>query len=219
MTTDATPATPQAGGTGDTSTQAVTQTTPTTQAVSGKTPLSADEYERKLAEANKEAAANRVALKKYQEAEEAAKLATLTEQERLAKHANDLQAKYDADTSALTERIVRYEVERQASKLGIVDPDAAAKLIDWSALEYDEDGTPTNAETLLKDLLKARPWLANTQQSKVTPSSGGATNPSRTAAANSGLSWDAISKMTSEQYNARRSEIMTWMQSNPPKRF
>lgn len=219
MTTDNTAGATQADASSDTSAPGGQTTTPTAQAASGKIPLSAEEYERKLAEANKEAAANRVELKKYKEAEEAAKLATLTEQERLAKHAAELQSKYDADTAALTERIVRYEVERQASKLGIVDPDAAAKLIDWSSLEYDEDGTPTNAETLLKDLLKARPWLASTQQGKPTASSGGATNPSRSAAANTGLSWDIITKMTQEQYNARRPEIVEWISKNPPKRF
>src|SRR5258707_13614302 len=42
----------------------------------------------------------------------------LTETERWQKQATDLQSKYDSDTSALTERIVRYEVERQAAKLG-----------------------------------------------------------------------------------------------------
>ncbi len=213
-----TPATPQAGGTGDTSAQAATQTTPEPQAGDGQEPISLDEAKKLRSEANN----LRKRLKAFEDAQAQAEAAKLTEQERLQKHATDLQAKYDADTNALTERIVRYEVERQASKLGIVDPDAAAKLIDWQSLEYDEDGTPTNAETLLKDLLKARPWLATTQQSgRSAATSGGATNPSRSTASSNAnaLSWDAISQMTSEQYNARRTEIQAWMAKNPPKRF
>src|SRR5258708_12272884 len=41
----------------------------------------------------------------------------LTETERWQKQATDLQSRYDSDTSALTERIVRYEVERQPHSL------------------------------------------------------------------------------------------------------
>jgi hypothetical protein len=217
MPDETTPANAQAANASDTSAQAATQTTPDAQAADGQEPITLEEARRLRSEGQ----ALRKRLKAFEDAQAQAEAAKLTEQERLQKHASDLQAKYDSDTSALTERIVRYEVERQASKLGIVDPDAAAKLIDWSALEYDEDGTPTNAETLLKDLLKARPWLAQAQQGKAAPSSGGATNPSRTAASSNagGLSWDAISKMTSEQYNARGPEIMAWMKKNPPKGF
>ena len=140
----------------------------------------------------------------------------LTETERWQKQATDLQSKYDSDTSALTERIVRYEVERQAAKIGIIDPDAAAQLIDWDALEYDEDGTPKNADALLKDLLKSKPYLAG----KTQASAGGATNPSRAQSNASGeLSWDVITKMTAEQYNARRAEIQQWMMRNPMRRI
>ena len=100
----------------------------------------------------------------------------LTETERWQKQATDLQSKYDSDTTALVERIVGYEVERQASKLGIIDPEAAAKLLDWDALEFDENGMPTNADALLKDLLKSKPYLAGRQSAS---SMGGATNPAR----------------------------------------
>ncbi len=140
----------------------------------------------------------------------------LTETERWQKQATDLQSRYDSDTGALTERIVRYEVERQAQRLGIIDPDAAAQLIDWDALEYDEDGTPKNAETLLKDLLKAKPYLAG----KAAPSTaGGATNPGRATANTAQLSWEIITKMTPEQYAARQPEIQQWMRRNPPKGY
>ena len=107
----------------------------------------------------------------------------LTETERWQKQATELQSKYDSDTTALVERIVGYEVERQAAKLGIIDPEAAAQLLDWDALEYDENGTPINAEALLKDLLKSKPYLAGRQAGM---SVGGATNPSRTQTGNVG---------------------------------
>ncbi len=140
-----TPSTPQAGGNGDPQ--------PTPQAGSGKTP---EDYERMIADLRKENASHRTKLKKFEDDETQRTQAQMSEQEKLQKTAADLQSRYDSDTSALTERIVRYEVERQAQRLGIIDPDAAAQLIDWDALEYDEDGTPKNADTLLKDLLKAK---------------------------------------------------------------
>jgi hypothetical protein len=140
----------------------------------------------------------------------------LTETERWQKQATDLQSKYDSDTSALTERIVGYEVKLQASKLGIIDPDAASQLLNWDALEYDDDGMPTNVEDLLKDLLKRKSYLGP----KGASSAGGATNPSRAASNASGeLSWDVITKMTQEQYNARRAEIQQWMMRNPMRRI
>jgi len=140
----------------------------------------------------------------------------LTETERWQKQATDLQSKYDSDTAALTERVVRYEVERIASKLGIIDPDAAAQLIDWDALEYDGDGTPSNADALLKDLLKNKPYLAG----KTAQTAGGATNPSRAQTSGQGaLSWEVITKMTREQYEARRPEIQLFIAKNPPPRY
>ncbi len=139
----------------------------------------------------------------------------LTETERWQKQATDLQSRYDSDTSALTERIVRYEVERQAQRLGIIDPDAAAQLIDWDALEYDEDGTPRNADTLLKDLLKNKPYLAG----KAAATAGGATNPGRGAANTAQLSWDVITHMKQAEYEARRPEIQAFIAKNPPPRY
>ena len=196
-------ATPQAGTSTKDGQAPVSQTTPT-------------DHERIIAELRKEQASNRAKLKKFEDDEAARTQAQMTEQEKLQKQATDLQSKYDSDTSALTERIVRYEVERQAAKIGIIDPDAAAQLIDWDALEYDEDGTPKNADALLKDLLKSKPYLAG----KTQASAGGATNPSRAQSNASGeLSWDVITKMTAEQYNARRAEIQQWMMRNPMRRI
>src|SRR5258708_1421788 len=208
-----TPSTPQAGNAGTDPQPQAGDPQPTPQAGSGKTP---EDYERMIADLRKENAGHRTKLKKFEDDETQRTQAQMSEQEKLQKTAADLQSKYDSDTSALTERIVRYEVERQAARLGIIDPDAAAQLIDWDALEYDEDGTPRNADTLLKDLLKAKPYLAG----KAAPSTaGGATNPGRASANTAQLSWDIITKMTPEQYEARRAEIQQWMRTAPMKRF
>jgi hypothetical protein len=172
MPDDNTSGATQADASDNTSAQAATTTSTDAQAAKSQ-----QDYERMIADLRKENAAHRTKLKTFEDAQAKADADKLTETERLQKQASDLQSKYDSDTTALTERIMRYEVERLAGKLGIIDPDAAAQLIDWDALEFNENGMPTNAETLLKDLLKAKPYLAGRQAGSM---SGGATNPSRT---------------------------------------
>ncbi len=78
---------------------------------------------------------------------------------------------------------------------------------------------PTNVKELLDKLVKEMPALVLQQQATRPSTAGGATNPGRTTASTTGLSWEVITKMTREQYNAREQEIMQWMKKNPPKRF
>lgn len=46
------------------------------------------------------------------------------------------------------------------NRLGIVDEDAAIRLLDPEEIEYDAAGKPTNLLPLLKELIKERPYLA-----------------------------------------------------------
>jgi chemosensory pili system protein ChpA (sensor histidine kinase/response regulator) len=61
---------------------------------------------------------------------------------------------------------VRYEVMLLASKLNVVDPDAAVRLLDLEAIETAEDGALDRAavEAALKALLKAKPYLVKPEQ-------------------------------------------------------
>lgn len=185
-----------------------------------------------LSKANKDAKGHRlenVDLKKshaelqaFKEQIEAEKLSTNEKQERerqkLEQQYAELQKTHENALRQSQERIVNYEVRLQAAKMGIVDPDAAAKLLDWSEIEYDDAGAPTNVEDLLNGLLKAKPYL-KAQQSRTAPTSGGATNPPRSqSSAAQPLSWEAITQMATkdpEQYNRRRAEITQWMAHNP----
>ena len=168
----------------DTETSPATGATPTsgpttgTQATSGATPekaaLSLEDAMKRLADlehsnfnAKEEVERHRKKLtayeKKEQEASEAKRLADeaqLSEIERTKKQHSDLQSEYEAFRKMMQDRIVRYEIEGQASKLGIIDPEAASALMNRSLLEFNEDGTPSNAEKLLKDLIKNKPYLA-----------------------------------------------------------
>lgn len=146
---------------------------------------------------------HRERLTAYEAAEKQAQEAQLSEVERLKKQHTELQSQHAAYTKQTQERIVRYEVERQASKLGIIDPEAAAKLLDWSELEYEEDGTPKNATRLLEVLIKNKPYLApkptepaQTEQASMSPAQTAqstrqapvvpAMNPGRTSIAQPG---------------------------------
>ncbi len=98
----------------------------------------------------------------------------LSETERLQQRLAELereQAQYQAERQ---ERTVKYEIMLAANKLGIVDADAAYKLVDLAQVEYAEDGTPKNLDKVLANLVKARPYLAGAP-------SVSATNPARTS--------------------------------------
>lgn len=97
--------------------------------------------------------------------------AKLSEQERLTKRAEEAETKLTQTQKQTQDRINRYEVQLQASKLGIVDPDAAVKLLDWDRLEYAQDGTPKDVDAALKALLAERPYLAAQQQQQQRPAS------------------------------------------------
>ena len=152
---------------------------PDPQAGDGQEVISLEEA-RKL---RRESQTLRKRLQGYEDAEKAQQEAQLSEHDRLSKRLADLQASHDAYVAQTQQRLVRYEVERQASKLGIIDPEAAAKLIDTSAFEQDEQGVPTNAEKLLKDLIKQKPYLAPPTEAPAESSPAQTATPNKTAPA------------------------------------
>jgi len=123
-------------------------------------------------------------------------LKTLVQQKRAAEDANKSELAKAQERAAELEKQLADAAEKQktlstlsditakAAKLGIVDPDAAYKLLNRSALEYGDDGAPTNTETLLVALLKEKPYLAGGGASAMNPakSSGNQKDPILTAA-------------------------------------
>ena len=124
---------------------------------------------RKLREFEKSAKAQLKELETLRTQAKTADAAKLSDQERLTQRVAELeQTLADAQTQH-QERTVRYEVLLKASELGLVDLDAAVRLLDWAALEFDEDGRPTNTEKVLKDLIKAKPYLVKSQAAQTAP--------------------------------------------------
>ena len=64
----------------------------------------------------------------------------------------------------------------ESGKLNIVDPEAAFTLI-RDRIEYDDSGTPKNVDELLRDLVKAKPYLVKQvgppPSATANPASGG----------------------------------------------
>ena len=107
-------------------------------------------------------------LAEYEAAQKAAEDAQLSELERTQKRLAEYQAAEAQWTLERQQWRLAQAVQMHAARLGIVDVDAAGKLLDTSALEYDENGQPTNAEALLTAMLEQRPWLRGAQSTQVT---------------------------------------------------
>jgi hypothetical protein len=93
---------------------------------------------------------------RYDEAANAAK----TAEERLQEQLADRERELEQLRTSQREAVVNSAIGQAASKLGVVDLDAATKLIDRSALEFDDSGSPRNVEQLVEGLVKDKPYLA-----------------------------------------------------------
>jgi hypothetical protein len=115
---------------------------------------------RELEEARRLAARDRTERRKLEEAIKATEDAKLPEQERLQRRLADLERQASSHEQERRDWQVREAVTQSASKLGYADPVDAFALLDRSALEFADDGTPKNTDRLLADLLRAKPYLA-----------------------------------------------------------
>ena len=144
------------------------ETTPATDAqaadvalpLEGTTPAQAAEpsldpvaLQRELAEARREAAKYRTDLRKVTDAQ-------LTESERLQRRVTELEQEREATSVRDRERAIRLAALEAAARLGFRDPDLAVRLVDPTAVEVSDDGTPKNVERLLADVLARSPYLA-----------------------------------------------------------
>lgn len=85
--------------------------------------------------------------------------AQLSELERAKREAQEAAQREREAREELKAIRTRTEIERAAAKLGIVDADAAARLLDQGTLDFDERGALKNAEAVLRDLVKEKPYL------------------------------------------------------------
>ncbi|GBD17580.1 hypothetical protein HRbin27_00062 [bacterium HR27] len=126
-------------------------------------------YVRKL---RAEAAEYRKRLRELEKVVREAEESKLGEVERLQRRLAELERAQLEWERERQERTLRYEVMLAAQRHGIVDPEAAYRLLDLSRVEFDDEGRPANLDKVLRALVAERPWLAG--RPAVSP-----TNPGR----------------------------------------
>lgn len=104
-------------------------------------------------------------VKKSREREDAEKSELQKAQERAAA----LEKEKETLLASQRTRTAQYDVAVKAAKLGIVDPDAAYRLMDQGKIEFDDAGAPINTEVLLQDLIKNKPYLVGSGSSAGNP--------------------------------------------------
>ena len=212
-------ATPGAAPTGATpTTQTPTPDVPATETPQGtppdqpKTPLTLEEAmdlyrqtqaqlkdrESALAKTRAESIDRRKKLDAFEAEEKKRQEAAMSEQERTQKQLADAQRERDEATRQLQETRISHAVQRHAAKLGFIDPDDAARFVDWARLDFDSEGKPTNAEDLLKELAGAKPYLVRVSEPPKPAAAPhpGTTNPQRGTAGTNGKV-----QVTADQYN------------------
>lgn len=124
--------------------------------------------------------------------------AELSETQKLQAKVAELEKLAETQKRERQETMTRFMVEAAAGKLGVVDTEAAFKLLEPEALTYNEAGEPTNVEQVVKDLIARKPFLAAAgSTSAANPPSGRAT----------ALTLDEIKRMSPDEINRRWDEV------------
>jgi len=198
---------PTAGGTTDPGGSVPTGQAPppSGQEPGGEAAMTLEQALAALERTRREHAGTRSRLTTLERQQQEADAAKLSDLEKAQRERDTIKAELEAERLERREAINRYEVQIAASRLGIVDPDAAAKLLDWDTLEYAEDGSPRGVEKALQALIKARPWLAGQQAQPPGPQANPA-NPARRNG-NPGLTIEDVKRMSPNEVTRRWAEV------------
>ncbi len=184
------------GQTTATTTQTTTQAQG--QGTQSQTTATPDPREKEIAELRRESASYRTKLKAFEEAQKAAEDAKLDELTRAQKRAQELEAAHTTATQQLQAMRVQMAVMSAASRMGIIDPDAAVRLLDTGDIEFDAAGNPKHIDKLLTALLEARPYLKAPEPA--TPGKPVAPNLGSTNAARASVGNGGTVSVTANQY-------------------
>jgi hypothetical protein len=173
-----------------------------------KPALSLEDLTKMVAELRKEAGDNRVKAKEAQDKLDALELSKLSDDERTKVELKKLRE----ETLPAHERTIQQlTVQVAAQALNVIDPDAAAKLIDW-----DSVANGATVEDALKALVLAKPYLLKAESvpaaapvvvPAIVPAS--TSSPAAATASGSALSYtkESLSKMPFAEYEANRVSI------------
>lgn len=117
-------------------------------------------------------------------AQEEAERKALEEQERYKELYEKERAEREKERQARTEEAIRSRFLLAATKVGVVDPEAAyllAKSLDaWKQVQVGEEGQVAGIDEAVKALIEAKPYLVSQQEQK-KQSVGSASNPAPSA--------------------------------------
>lgn len=85
--------------------------------------------------------------------------AQLSETERLQKQAQEALARAERAEQQARESRLRSHIEMTAARQGIIDPEAAYRLIDLASIDFDSEGNPQGVQQALSALLQSKPYL------------------------------------------------------------
>jgi hypothetical protein len=98
-----------------------------------------------------------------QKVEDEKKKAAMTEAERLKVEKEEAEKKASAATERANQRLIRSEVIAQASKMNIIDPDAAFTLLNREGITVEDDDSVKGVKEALALLVKSKPYLVKTE--------------------------------------------------------
>lgn len=91
-----------------------------------------------------------------------------SESEKLKEQIADLERKSTTALQKLVDTQNRSAIERAATRAGATDPEDVFRLLDAADFEHDEEGNLTNAETLVKELLRKKAYLVKAEPAAAT---------------------------------------------------
>ena len=141
--------------------------------------------------------------KSQKEADDAKK----SELERLTERTSALENEVSKRDSRVKALSLEAAVLKKANSLGIVDPDAAWRLLDAESVEYDGDGKPTNIDDLLKDLMEARPYLKGKATTGDTSRKDSTSTTQPDSSKKRPLTIEDVNRMSDDEINANWDEV------------
>jgi hypothetical protein len=87
----------------------------------------------------------------------------LSETERLTAELNDTKTKATELEQRYQNALIQTAIEREAMKLGAIDPDVVFALVDRTSIKFDDEGHVTGADSAVKALLKDKPYLVKSE--------------------------------------------------------
>lgn len=177
---------------------------PTPQEAGNQEPATFDtEYVKKL---RAEAARYRTERNALEAKVKAFEQEQMTKEELAAQKLKELEEREKVFAAKMRSSGLKAVVAAAAPGLKLTSVEAAMKLLDSSAIEYDDDHNPLGVEAALSKLVKDYPFLAG-----ANPASGDKTNPER--GGRSALTLDDVKKMSPDEINARWEEVSAVMKS------